>query len=269
MQPLESQLRASIIEIGKCVWQKGWVAANDGNISNRLPGDRVLCTPTGVSKGMMTVDDLIICDLDGNRLEGTRARTTEIDMHLSIYKMRPDINAVVHAHPPAATGFAVAGRPLNQAILPEVIINLGCVPLAEYGLPGTPAITEGMAPYIPSYDAILLGNHGAVCYADDVWKAYFRMETVEHTARIILIAELLGGAKVLPRTEVDKLLDSRSRYGVSSKAGFDPSCPVASGESGSNDSACSVSEERFEFTRSELIALVNDALQARDVSGSN
>ena len=266
MQPQEQQLRSSIVDIGKCVWQKGWVAANDGNISCRLPGgDRILCTPTGVSKGMMSADDLIICDLEGNRLEGTRARTTEINMHLTIYKMRPDINAVVHAHPPAATGFAVAGRPLNQAILPEVIVNLGCVPLANYGLPGTPALTDGMAPYIPNYDAILMGNHGAVCYADELWKAYFRMETVEHTARIILIAELLGGAKVLPRTEVDKLLDSRPRYGVTSKAGSDPGCPVAAGESECGEAPA---EQRYEFTRSELVALVNEALCTREASKS-
>lgn len=261
MPPQETQLRTSIVEIGKCIWGKGWVAANDGNISCRLSDDRILCTPTGVSKGMMSVEDLIVCDLDGNRLEGTRARTTEINMHLAIYKMRPDIKAVVHAHPPASTGFAVAGRPLNQAILPEVVVNLGCVPLAEYGLPGTPALTEGLAPYIPNYDAILMGNHGAVCYADELWKAYFRMETVEHTARIVLIAELLGGAKVLPRTEVDKLLDSRSRYGVTSKAGFDPGCPVAAGEP---DGACAAAapEQRYEFTRSELMALVNEAILA-------
>ncbi len=260
MQSQEPQLRAAIIEIGKCAWQKGWVAANDGNISCRLPGDRILCTPTGVSKGMMTVDDLIICDLEGNRLEGTRNRTSEINMHLTIYQMRPDITAVVHAHPPASTGFAVAGRALNQAILPEVIVNLGCVPLAEYGLPGTPALTDGLAPYIPNYDAILMGNHGVVCYADDLWKAYFRMETVEHTARIIMIAELLGGAKVLSRLEVDKLLDSRARYGVTSKAGFDAGCPVAAGESSCDSPA---GEQKYEFTRSELIALVNEAVRTR------
>ena len=257
MSPQEPQLRSTIVEIGKCVWQKGWVASNDGNISCRLPGDRILCTPTGVSKGMMTPDDLIICDLEGNRLEGTRNRTSEIDMHLTIYKMRPDIQAVVHTHPPASTGFAVAGRPLNQAVLPEVVVNLGCIPLADYGLPGTPALAESLVPFIPNYDAILLGNHGAVCYADDLWKAYFRMETVEHTARIILVAETLGGAKVLPRVEVDKLLDSRARYGVTSKAGFDPGCPVAAGESGD---ACNTPEPRYEFTRSELIALVNEAV---------
>lgn len=247
-----------MVEIGKCIWQKSWVASNDGNISCRLPNDRVLCTPTGISKGMMTVDDLIICDLDGNRLEGTRNRTSEINMHLTIYKMRPDVQAVVHAHPPGSTGFAVAGRALTAAVLPEVIVNLGCIPLADYGLPGTPALAESLTPYIPHYDAILLGNHGAVCYADDLWKAYFRMETVEHTARIVLVAEMLGGAKVLPRVEVDKLLDSRARYGVTSKAGFDASCPVAAGESGG---ACATAEERYEFTRSELIALVNEAVE--------
>ena len=262
MQLQEPQLRTSIVEIGKCVWQKGWVASNDGNISCRLPGDRILCTPTGISKGMMTPDDLIICDLDGIRLEGTRNRTSEINMHLTIYKMRPDIHAVVHTHPPASTGFAVAGRPLDKAVLPEVIVNLGCIPLADYGLPGTPALAESLAPFIPHYDAILLGNHGAVCYADDLWKAYFRMETVEHTARIILIAEMLGGAKVLPRVEVDKLLDSRARYGVTSKAGFDPGCPVAAGESRESGEACGTPEARYEFTRSELIALVNEAVEA-------
>ena len=119
MQPQEPQLRAFIVEIGKCIWQKGWVASNDGNISCRLSADRILCTPTGLSKGMMTPDDLIICDLEGNKVAGTRNRTSEINMHLTIYKMRPDIQAVVHAHPPAATGFAVAGKALNQAVLPR------------------------------------------------------------------------------------------------------------------------------------------------------
>ena len=116
-------------------------------------------------------------------------------MHLTIYKMRPDINAVVHAHPPVATGYASAGRSLNQALLPEVIIGLGCVPLAEYGLPGTPAMTEPMLPLIPKYDALLMANHGAVCYGPDVFAAYFRMESVEHFARIALVTELLGGAQ--------------------------------------------------------------------------
>jgi L-fuculose-phosphate aldolase len=180
-------------------------------------------------------------------------------MHLTIYELRPDVRAVVHAHPPVATGFATAGRALNEALLPEVIIGLGCVPLAAYGLPGTPELTEPMLPYIPKYDAILLANHGAVCYADDVWKAFFKMETVEHYARIALVAELLGGANVLPRTEVDKLLDARSRYGVKAKVSGEPGCPVAA----EDRVAQAAVGGKFEVTREELIALVEEAIRVR------
>ena len=252
----EQQHRETIVHIGRMMFEKGWVAANDGNISIRLERNRILCTCTGISKGMMTPDDLIISDLDGNKLEGSRERTTEIAMHLTIYQMRPDIMSVVHAHPPVATGFAVAGRALTQALLPEVVIGLGCVPLAEYGLPGTPALTEGMLPYIPKFDAILMGNHGCVAYGEDVYKAFFKMETVEHFARISLVAELLGGPKILPKEEVDKLLDSRTRYGVKSRAGMEPGCPVVAED-------VERQQERFQVTREELIALVDEALRAR------
>jgi L-fuculose-phosphate aldolase len=258
MAKTERELRDDIVQIGRLVYQKGWVAANDGNISIRLDQDRLLCTPTGVSKGMLDPDDLIICDMQGAKLQGRKERTSEILMHLTVYGMRPDVRAVVHAHPPVSTGFATAGRPLNQALLPEVIIGLGCVPLAGYGLPGTPALTDPMLPYIPKYDAILMANHGAVCYGEDVWKAFFKMETVEHYARIALVAELLGGARVLPRIEVDKLLDSRTRYGVKAKVSGEPGCPVAAEDVGGGGT-------RFEVTREELIALVDEALRARGV----
>jgi len=209
---------------------------------------------------MMQCDDLIIVDPKGNKISGRAERTSEIAMHTTIYDMRPDIRSVVHAHPPVATGFATAGRSLNLALLPEVIIGLGCVPLAGYGLPGTPELTEPMLPYIPKYDALLMANHGAVCYGEDVYKAYFRMETMEHFARIALVAELLGGAKVLPRLEVDKLLDSRTRYGVKAKVSGEPGCPVAAEELGSG------SEDRFYVTRTELIGLVDEALRARGLA---
>src|SRR5260221_2431640 len=199
---------------------------------------------------MMRHEYLVVCDLDGNKLEGSRDRTSELAMHLTIYQMRPDIFSVLHAHPPVATGFAVAGRPLNLALLPEVIIGLGCVPLADYGLPGTSALTDGMLPYIPKYDAIMMGNHGAVCYGEDVYKAFFRMETMEHFARISLVAELLGGARPLPRVEVDKLFDSRTRYGVKAKAGAQPGCPVVAEDLDQD-------QERFYVTRQELISLVD------------
>ena len=259
MPKTERELRQDIVEIGKLVYQKGWVAANDGNISIRMDAERVLCTPTGVSKGMMHPDDLIVCDMKGNKILGRKERTSEIAMHLTVYEMRPEVNAVIHAHPPVATGYAASGKALNQALLPEVIIGLGCVPLAAYGLPGTPELTEPMLPLIPKYDAILMANHGAVCCGEDVYKAFFRMETVEHYARISLVTELLGGATVLPRTEVAKLLEARTRYGVQAQAGGEPGCPVSAEEIGSLP-------ERFEVTREELVALVNEALRARGVA---
>jgi L-fuculose-phosphate aldolase len=197
-------------------------------------------------------------------------------MHTTVYGLRPDIRSVVHAHPPVATGYATAGRTLNLALLPEVIIGLGCVPLADYGLPGTDALTAPMLPLIPKYDALMMANHGAVCYGEDVFKAYFKMETMEHFARIQLVAELLGGPKVLPRVEVDKLLDSRTRYGVKAMSAGEPNCPVAAEEIGTGACGTAVSpgagqpprtnEEHFYVSRSELVLMVEEALKARGLA---
>lgn len=260
MPKTERELRQDIVDIGRLIYQKGWVAANDGNISVRLDPERLLCTPTGVSKGMMHPDDLIISDMKGNKLKGRLERTSEIEMHLTVYGLRPDINAVVHAHPPVATGYAAAGKALREALLPEVVIALGCVPLADYGLPGTPELIEPMIPLIPKYEAIMMANHGAVCYGEELYKAFFKMETVEHYARISLVAELLGGARVLPRVEVDKLLDARSRYGVKVNSAGELCCPAAAGETGCG------AEPRIEVTRNELVALINAALQSRGLA---
>lgn len=256
MEKTEREYRQDIVDIGRLVFEKGWVAANDGNITIRLDQDRILATPTATSKGMMSPDDMIIMDMQGKKISGRKEGTSEIAMHLTVYNLRPDIRAVVHAHPPVATGFAAAGRALNLALLPEVIIGMGCVPLAGYGLPGTNELTDPLLPYIPKYDAILMGNHGAVCYGEDVYKAFFRMETVEHFARISLVAELLGGAKVLPKLEVEKLFDARSRYGVKTKAGAVPGCPVVAEDVDGG-------QERFYVTRDELVSLVDEALKAR------
>jgi len=261
MVKTEREHREDICQIGRFAFQKGWVAANDGNITIRLDAERILATPTGLCKGMMQPDDLIIVDRQGNKISGRHERTSEIGMHLTIYDLRPDVKSVVHAHPPVATGFATAGKPLNLALLPEVVVGLGCIPLAGYGLPGTPALTEPMLPLIPKHDALLMANHGAVCYGEDVYQAYFRMETLEHSARIQLVAELLGGGRVLPRVEVDKLLDSRGRYGVKASSSGEPACPLAAEEAGP------AGETRFYVTRSELISLVDEALKARGLNG--
>jgi L-fuculose-phosphate aldolase len=147
-----------------------------------------------------------------------------------------------------------------MALLPEVVIGLGCVPLTDYGLPGTPALTAGMIPYIPKYDALLMANHGAVCYGEDVYKAFFKMETLEHFARVSLVAELLGGPNVLPRVEVDKLFDSRHRYGVRSRATSEQGCPIVAEDL---ESGVREHPEKVFVTREELIALVDEAVRAR------
>ena len=260
MVKTEREHRQDIVEIGRLVYQKGWVAANDGNITIRLDGERILSTPTGVSKGTMHVDDLIIVDNEGNKLQGRLEKTSEVLMHLVIYKMRPDIHAIVHAHPPVSTGFATAGLSLNKAVLPEVVVGLGCVPLAEYGLPGSAELSDRMKPLIPKFDAILLANHGAVGYGADLQKAFFRIETVEHFARINLVAELLGGPKLLPRNEVRKLIEARGRYGFASAATAEPGCPIPAEEAGAQ---AADGQERFYVTRDELVELVEEAVRVR------
>jgi L-fuculose-phosphate aldolase len=226
MSKTEGEYRADLVRVCRLIYEKGWVAMNDGNVSLRLDNDRILCTPTAISKGQIEADDLIICDLKGNKIEGRREGTSEIAMHLTVYGLRPDVRSVVHAHPPVATGFATAGRALDKALLPEVVIHLGAVPLAAYGLPGTPALSDGMLPYIPNYDAVLLENHGCTTWGSDVWQAFFRMEMVEHFARITFVAEMMGGAKPLPREEVERLFAARSRYNVNSKASMEPGMPL-------------------------------------------
>jgi L-fuculose-phosphate aldolase len=226
MTKTEQEHREEIVRVCRLIYEKGWVAANDGNVSVRLDEEHVLCTPTSTSKGLVRIEDLIVCDLNGNKIKGQMERTSEFAMHNTIYSLRPDIRSVVHAHPPVATGFATAGRALDKALLPEVIIQLGAVPLASYGLPGTPALTEGMLPLIPNYDALLMENHGCVSYGGDVWQAFFRMEMVEHFARITFVAEMLGGARPLPRDEVAKLFNARGRYNVSSHARMEPGMPI-------------------------------------------
>lgn len=255
-----AQIAQSIVEVGKLMYQKGWVAANDGNISVRLDAERILCTPTGVSKGMMRAEDMLVVDFEGRKLEGERACTTEIQMHCTVYKLRKDVNSVVHAHPPVSTGFAVAGRALNLAILPEAVVTLGTVPLTDYGLPGTPELSRQLAPYVPNHDALLMANHGVVCYGETLEKAFFRLETVEHLSRISLVAEMLGGPRLLPRREVDRLMEARSRYGIQFPAGSEPEAPIAA-----EDMIAMKREERFEITRQELVTMFDEILRARGV----
>jgi L-fuculose-phosphate aldolase len=249
-----------IVEVGRLMYQKGWVAANDGNISVRLSDGRFLCTPTGVSKGLMRAEHMVICDDHGNKVEGTRDRTSEFLMHLTVYEMRPDVHAVVHAHPPVSTGFAAAGRALDRAVMPEVVVSLGCVPLANYGLPGTPELSETLKPWIPRYDALMMANHGVVAYGEDLMQAFFRLETVEHVARILLVAEMLGGARTLPRNEVDRLIEARGRYGVRSSAEPQPGFPIVA------EDLEELNTTNRHLSREELLQALEELLRSRNIN---
>jgi len=188
----EADFRQTIIEAGKRLYQKDFVASNDGNISVRLSDRELLITPTGVSKGFMTPDQILKVDYDGNLISGFMKPTSEMKMHLVIYHCRPDVESVVHAHPPTATGFAVAGESLDKISLPEVVYNLGQIRLSEYATPTTEEVPEVVAKQITCCDAMLLANHGAITVGKDVMDAYYKMETLEAVAKITLVARTLG-----------------------------------------------------------------------------
>ena len=225
-------LRKEICEVGRRVYQRGYVAANDGNISVRMEADRVLCTPTGVSKGYLSEDMLAVCDMDGEQIAGSMKISSEIRMHLEIYKLRSDVNSVVHAHPPTATGFAVAGIELTQCVLPEVIVSLGGIPLAAYGTPGGPDIVEPMKPLLRQYDAVLMANHGVVTLGQHVMDAHFKMETVEHFAKIALVAHQLGSVGTLADKDGDDLVALRDRFGIGDRPVCERQSGAPSGDGG-------------------------------------
>ena len=222
----EEHARAAIVEVGRRLHAREYVASNDGNVSVRLDADRLLTTPTGVSKGFMTPDMLVVTDFEGRKLAGGRNPSSELLMHLAVYRHRPEVNAVVHAHPPVATGFAVAGIELNRAVLAEVVTTLGSIPIADYGTPSTHELADAVGRYITTHDGLLLANHGALTVSGDLMSAYYKMETVEHFARISLVARLLGGERLLSREEVTRLQSLRGTYGIAAPAPF---CGIEAG----------------------------------------
>ena len=215
--PSERQHRLAIVQYGRRLHDNRFVAATDGNLSVRLDDHRLLVTPTCMSKGMMRPSDMVIVDLEGNRLTGKRRVSSEIGMHLLIYRLRADVQGIVHAHPPTATGFAASGLDLNRPLVCEVVLGLGSIPLARYGTPGTPELTDALEPLIPGHDAILMANHGVVTFGSSLESAYMKMETVEHFARIALVTHLLGHEQPLGEKEIEKLVAVRERYNGGSK----------------------------------------------------
>ena len=230
------------------IYEKQFVAAQDGNISAKLPDGNIMCTPTRCNKGFAKAEDMIVIDTKGNKLRGGRKPSSEIAMHLLIYELRPDIKAVVHAHPACATAYAAAGIPLNKALISEVVLSLGCVPLTQYGTPGTPELTDALKPYIPNFDALLLANHGVVTYGTDLEDAFNRMDTVEHFAKISVYTRILGQERLLTPEDVEKLWVQRQKYygldalDVKPK---DPMCPITDGPS-----------DTLSITRLELVDLI-------------
>ena len=211
------QIKQEICEVGHRLYAHGFVAANDGNISVKLSDNEFYCTPTGVSKGSLTPDMIIKIDAEGNKIEGTLNPSSEIKMHLRVFRERPDVNAVVHAHPPVATAFTVAGIPLDRYILPEAVLTIGDVPTCAYATPSTMEIPDSLMPYIQEHDAFMLKNHGALTVGNTLTRAFFTMEEVEFNAKIMKYAMELGRIQEISEEKMYELMDLRVKMGLPGK----------------------------------------------------
>lgn len=215
----EQEIKELMCDIGRRVYNRDMIAANDGNFSVKLNDNEFLCTPTGVSKGFMTPEYIVKVDAKGNVLEANPGfrPSSEVKMHMRVYEKRPDVKAVVHAHPKFATSFAIAGIALTQPIMPEAVIGLGAVPLAKYGTPSTEEIPDSIEEFLPYYDQVLLANHGALTWGADLLGAYHKMESVEFYAELLYRSKMLGGPKEFTPDQVEKLYEIRKKLGMTGK----------------------------------------------------
>jgi L-fuculose-phosphate aldolase len=267
----EQTARREIVRVGQLMYERSYVVSSDGNISVRLDDGRIVATPTMTCKGRMTEESLAVTDGEGKPLSD-RNPSSELAMHILIYRERRDVKAVCHAHPPHGTAFAVAGLAIDQPILSEVILTLGCVPLAAYGTPSTDELTEAMRPLVKHHNALLMANHGAVAYGSDLWQAFDRLETLEHTARIAILSHILGGSRNLPADAIEKLINVREAAGYLGEGARCQACgylhetqmtcpsgdrPPSTGhyhESSTNGSG------KIALTREELVELLSQAV---------
>lgn len=258
----EYELKKLICDMGKRIYDRNMVAANDGNISVKLNDNEFLCTPTGVSKGFMTPEYICKVDKKGNVLEANKGfrPSSEIKMHMRVYDKRPDVGAVVHAHPTFATSFAIAGIPLNQPIMPEAVISLGCVPIAKYGVPSTNEIPDNIEKYLPYFDAVLLESHGALTWSGDLTSAYYKMESVEFYAELLYKARMLGGPKEFTKEQVQRLYQIRRQMGLPGKHPADL-CLNKDGFNCHNCSTCSANTEP-EACSEDLVAQITKKVLA-------
>src|SRR5262245_411548 len=256
----EFEHRQDVVEVGRRLYHKGLIAAADGNISVRMDEDRILTTPSGFNKGRLDPEDLVVTDMKGRKLYGRLEPSSELEMHLVMYQERRDVCSVVHAHPPHASGFAVAGLSMDQPLLSEVVLTLGAVPLAEYGTPTTPELAAAVRPFARS-DGILLANHGALTVGRDVYQAYDRMETLEHSAHIYVVARTLGSERPLSEEHVAKLERIRERF----QGPAEPcvSCRELEAKLGamSEKLAPPGPGGTYRFTQEELIDLITDVVK--------
>lgn len=270
----EQTARREIVRVGQLMYERRYVVSSDGNISVQLDDGRIVATPTMTSKGRMTEDSLAVTDSEGQPLSDRKA-SSELAMHLLIYRERADVKAVCHAHPPHGTAFAVAGLAIDQPILSEVILTLGCVPLAGYGTPSTPELTEAMRPLVKRHNALLMANHGAVAYGADLWQAFDRLETLEHTARIAILSRLLGGSKNLPADAIEKLINVREAAGYLDEGARCQACgylhetslACATGERPMVDNYAKASTNgagKIMLTREELVELLSQAVRFKN-----
>lgn len=257
----EFEHRKDIVEIGRRLYEKGFIAASDGNVSVRMERDRILTTPSGRNKGRLDPEDLVVTDLEGRKLYGKLEPSSEIEMHLVMYHERPDVGAVVHAHPPCASGFAVAGIAMDRPLLSEVVLTLGTVPLAQYGTPTTPELAEAVRPYA-SYDGMLLSNHGALTVGADLATAYDRMETLEHSAHIYVVARTLGNERALSEEHVAKLNRIRRRLEFTPPTPACLDCRILDEkmQQGPGHRAQGTGDT-YSFTKDELIDLITDMVK--------
>jgi L-fuculose-phosphate aldolase len=268
----EQTARRELVRVCHLMYERSYVVSSDGNVSVRLDDGRVLATPTMTCKGRMTEDLIAVTDLTGRSLNDRRA-SSELAMHLLIYRERSDARAVCHAHPPNGTAFAVAGLAIDQPILSEVILTLGCVPLAAYGTPSTDELTEAMRPLIKHHNALLMANHGAVAYGSDLWQAWDRLETLEHTAKIAILSRILGGSRNLPADAIEKLINVREAAGYLGESARCQACgylhetqmtcpsgdrPAVAERVGENLNGAA----RISLTREELVELLSQAVSS-------
>ena len=214
----EDQARKDLVAVARACYTRDYICGTEGNFSLRLDGEHLLTTPKGACKGSLNESDLVVTNLDGKPTthpgNGGKQPSTELAMHLAVYRLRPEIQAVVHAHPTTAVAFTVAGKSLTKCILPEAILALGAIPVAPYATPSTDEVPESIKAGVLANNVVMLDHHGALCFADTIWNAFYLLETLEHHAKTLLIAELLGGAKPLPKTSVEKLFAICSVYGM-------------------------------------------------------